>query len=76
MSLPADRLPAMSCTPIDRHLQDVLDRLKEGRVLDDEIPVDLLEQLRQWGWIIGQERLELTGIGIYHAGEVHRGLLG
>lgn len=66
----------MSCTPIDRQLQDVLDRLKDGRVRADEIPADLLDQLLRWGWIIGQEKLELTGIGIYHAGEVNRGLLG
>jgi hypothetical protein len=66
----------MSCTPINRQLQDTLDRLNEGQVLADKIPADLLEQLRRWGWVIGQERLELTGVGIYHAGPVNRGLLG
>ena len=54
----------------------MLDRLKAGRVPAAEIPADLLDQLRRWGWVIGQERLELTGIGIYHAGDVDRGLLG
>ena len=66
----------MSCTPIDRHLQEVLDRLIEGRVPADEIPTDLLEQLRRWGWVIGRENLELTGIGIYHAGNPKPGFLG
>lgn len=28
------------------------------------------------GVVIGRYRLELTGIGIYHAGNVNRGLLG
>ncbi len=37
---------------------------------------DLLEQLRAWGWVIGEERLELTGIGIYHAGPATGGILG
>jgi hypothetical protein len=54
----------------------MLDRLKAGRVGTDEIPADLLEQLRRWGWVIGGENLELTGIGIYHAGNVDRRLLG
>lgn len=76
MSVPADRLPAMSCTPIDGRLRQMLDRLKAGRVGTDEIPADLLEQLRRWGWVIGGENLELTGIGIYHAGNVDRRLLG
>ena len=66
----------MSCTPIDGRLRRLLDRLKDGRVPADEIPAELLDQLRQWGWIIGSDRLELTGIGIYHAGDVDRGLLG
>ena len=66
----------MSCTPIDRQLQDLLDRLREGRVSADEIPADLLGQLRRWGWVIGADRLELTGIGIHHAGNLNRGLLG
>lgn len=66
----------MSCTPINRHLQNLLNPLKEGRVPADQIPADLLDRLRRWGWVIGQERLKLTGIGIYDAGKVNRGLLG
>ena len=46
------------------------------RVEADEVPADLLDQLREWGWVMGRERLELTGIGMYHAGTVKRGLLG
>ena len=66
----------MSCTPIDGRLRQLLDRLKDGRVPADEIPADLLDQLREWGWVMGREHLELTGIGMYHAGTVKRGLLG
>ena len=65
----------MSCVPIDDQLQDLLNKLGEGRVPADEIPADLLNQPRWWGWVIGQERLELTGIGYSYAGEVKKGLL-
>ena len=71
-SLRADSFPAMSCTPIDGRLRQMLDRLKDGRVPADEVPADLLEQLLRWGWVIGSDRLELTGIGIYHAGHSDR----
>ena len=54
----------------------MLDRLKDGRVPANEIPAELLDHLRRWGWVIGQERLELTNIGRYHAGEQEKGLLG
>jgi hypothetical protein len=40
-----------------------------------DLPSNLLDQLRQWGWVLGSERLELTGIGWYHAGNTKPGLL-
>ena len=66
----------MSCTPIDGELRQLLNRFSVGTVPADEIPTGLLDQLREWGWVMGRERLELTGIGMYHAGTVKRGLLG
>lgn len=76
LSQPADSFPPMSCVPIDEPLRILLHRLALGRVPADEIPADLLDQLRHWGWVMGHDRLELTGIGIYHAGPTKRGLLG
>ena len=75
MSESAGRLPAMSCVPIDYRLRVLLERLTVGTVPAVEVPADLLDQLRQWGWVIGGDRLELTGIGSYHAGNVKGGLL-
>ena len=66
----------MSCVPIDGELRQLLNRFSVGTVSADEIPTDLLDQLRAWGWVMGRERLELTGIGMFHAGTVKRGLLG
>jgi hypothetical protein len=66
----------MSCVPIDDELRSLLDRLAVERVSASEVPADLLDRLRRWGWVMGRERLELTGIGMYHAGTVKRGLLG
>jgi hypothetical protein len=66
----------MPCVPIDEQLRQLLNRFSDGTVPTDEIPTDLLDQLREWGWVMGRERLELTGIGMYHAGTVKRGLLG
>ena len=65
----------MSCVPIDAQLRSLLNRLKVERVPSVEVPADLLDQLRTWGWVIGDDRLELTGIGIYHAGNIKGGLL-
>jgi hypothetical protein len=76
VSLPPDSFPAMSCVPVDEQLRTLLIRLASERVPANEIPTDLLDQLRAWGWVMGQDRLELTGIGYYHAGTVKRGLLG
>ena len=56
----------MSCVPIGEQLRTLLTRLAAERVPASEIPADLLEQLRQWGWVMGRERLELTGVGMYH----------
>ena len=66
----------MSCVPVDEQLRALLARLAVERVSAIEIPADLLDQLREWGWVMGRERLELTGIGMYHAATVKRGLLG
>ena len=76
MSLPVDSFPVMSCVPIDERLRTLLARLITERVPASEIPADLLDQLRIWGWVIGHDRLELTGIGWHHAGPTKRGLLG
>ena len=76
LSQPADSFPAMSCVPIDGELRQLLNRFSVGTVPADEIPTDLLDQLREWGWVMGRERLELTGIGMYHAGEPPGGILG
>ena len=66
----------MSCVPVDAELRSLLNRLKVERMPTVDVPADLLDQLREWGWVIGDARLELTGIGLYHAGNVKRGLLG
>ena len=66
----------MSCVPIDAELRELLNLLATGRMLAADVPPDLLARLRRWGWVMGRERLELTGIGHYHAGPVKRGLLG
>lgn len=66
----------MSCVPIDEELHTLLNRLRAERVPADDIDAGLLDQLRTWGWVMGQDSVELTGIGIYHAGPTNRGLLG
>ena len=65
----------MSCVPVDEQLRILFDRLTMERVEVDDIPPDLHDQLRRWGWVIGSERLELTGIGWYHTGSTKGGLL-
>ena len=75
-SHPPDSFPVMSCVPIDPDLRTLLERLAVERVPTSQVPADLLDQLRIWGWVIGHDRLELTGIGWHHAGPTKRGLLG
>ena len=76
VSQPADSFTGMSCVPIDAELRELLNLLATGRMLAADVPPDLLARLRRWGWVLGRERLELTGIGMYRAGSVKRGLLG
>ena len=52
LSLPADSFPVMSCVPIDGELRILLTRLASEQVPASEIPTDLLDQLRTWGWVI------------------------
>lgn len=67
----------MSCIVLTDPQSRLLAALTWGaRRVDDLDDRDQIDELRRWGWVFGDERIELTGAGHYHAGTVVGGLVG
>jgi hypothetical protein len=76
MSHPADSVDSMSCIEPSDPATEALRLLADGPKPAELLPPDGLAQLRELRWVMGDNVVELTGIGWYHAGPTKRGLLG
>ncbi len=67
----------MSCITLTDPHRRLLTALTGGpHQVDDLDGWESLDELRRWGWVFGDEWVELTGAGHYHAGTVDGGPLG
>ena len=66
----------MSCLEPSDSLTETLLLLADGPKPDELLPADGLDELRQLQWVIGDEVVEMAGIGWHHAGPMKGGLLG
>lgn len=66
----------MSCIPLTDPQRRLLAALTDGprRVDDLDVGHHVLDELRTWGWVFGNDWIELTGAGHYHAGTAVGGL--
>ena len=66
----------MSCIEPSDPLTEALRLLATGPQPADLLPPDGLADLRELRWVMGDEAVELAGIGSYHTGSTKRGLVG
>ncbi len=66
----------MSCIEPSADLAEALRLLATGPQPADLLPPDGLAELRELRWVMGDEVVELAGIGYYHTGSRNGGLLG
>ena len=76
MSHPADSVDSVSCIEPSDPLTEALRLLADGPKPAVQLPEAGLAQLRRLQWVMGDNLVELAGIGWYHAGPIKRGLLG
>lgn len=66
----------MSCIEPSDSLTEALRLPATGPKRADQLPPDGLAQLRELRWVMGDEVVELAGIGYYHTGSKKGGLPG
>jgi len=67
----------VSCiTLTDLHRRPLTALTRGPRRVDDLNGRESLDELRRWGWVFGDQWIELTGAGHDHAGTVVGGMVG